>query len=136
MRPILPALIAFILLPLAGPARAQSNDPHSAIHQFFGTLEQWADRLADRSDEFQRDARQAIIMGGAVISENRNLLSGGILGCALGATAAGGATALLGVPTGGEAAAAAPDAAVAGCLLGAAAGASLGYQLDYPTGRP
>src|SRR5712675_283292 len=91
------------LLPLsAAQARA---DTHDLIHQAFAAAEGWADRLADRADDFAAAAHDAIIIGGIIVSQNRNAISGGAVGCML------------------------------GCALGAAGGAALGYQLDYPSGR-
>ncbi len=109
------------LLPLsAAQARA---DTHDLIHQAFAAAEGWADRLADRADDF------------AAAAHNRNAISGGAVGCTLGAATGMGSTMALAVPTGGATIAATPNAMMLGCALGAAGGAALGYQLDYPSGR-
>ena len=141
MRVLIPALTgfaAFCLLLPAAPAQAQSPGPasssHEAIHQLFSNMEALADRLADKSDEFTTEARQAIILGGAVVAQNRNTIAGGALGCAVGAALAASSAAMLGVPTGGASAAVAPNAMAAGCALGTAGGAALGYPLDHPNG--
>jgi len=121
------------LLPLsAAPARA---DTHDLIHQAFAAAEGWADRLADRADDFAAAAHDAIIIGGIIVSQNRNAISGGAVGCTLGAATGMGSTMALAVPTGGATIAATPNAMMLGCALGAAGGAALGYQLDYPSGR-
>ncbi len=121
------------LLPLsAAQARA---DTHDLIHQAFAAAEGWADRLADRADDFAAAAHDAIIIGGIIVSQNRNAISGGAVGCTLGAATGMGSTMALAVPTGGATIAATPNAMMLGCALGAAGGAALGYQLDYPSGR-
>ncbi len=135
MRLAVTALLALsVALPLAH-ARAEPRDGHEQIHQFFNALEGLTERLADQTTQSATQAREAIVAGGAIIAQNRNTLSGGALGCALGALAAGGSAAVLGVQSGGATATAAPDAVLAGCALGALGGASLGYQLDHPAGR-
>jgi hypothetical protein len=121
------------LLPLsAAPAKA---DTHEIIHQAFGVAESWADRLADRAQDYAAAAHDAIILGGIIVSQNRNAISGGAIGCTLGAASGMGSTMALAVPSGGATIAATPDAMLFGCALGAAGGAMLGYQLDYPAGR-
>lgn len=120
---VLPAL-TLALLSLAAPARA---DTHEAVHQAFTTMEGWVDRFLDQSEA-------AIVEGGAVISMNRNTVSGGALGCAAGAALGAGSTVMLGIPTGGATIAAAPDAVAIGCAVGAIGGAALGYPLDHPWG--
>jgi len=121
------------LLPLsAAQARA---DTHDLIYQAFAAAEGWADRLADRADDFAAAAHDAIIIGGIIVSQNRNAISGGAVGCTLGAATGMGSTMALAVPTGGATIAATPNAMMLGCALGAAGGAALGYQLDYPSGR-
>jgi len=125
------ALVA--LLPLsAAPAEA---DTHEIIHQAFAAAEGWADRLADRADDFAAAAHDAVIIGGIIVSQNRNAISGGAVGCTLGAATGMGSTVALAVPTGGATIAATPNAMMLGCALGAAGGATLGHQLDYPSGR-
>jgi hypothetical protein len=122
------------LLPLsAAPARADTT--HDIIHQAFVAAEGWADQLADRGTHFAAAAHDAIIIGGIIVSQNRNAISGGAVGCTLGAAAGMSSTVALAVPTGGATIAATPNAMALGCALGAASGATLGYQLDYPTGR-
>jgi hypothetical protein len=121
------------LLPLStAPAKA---DTHEIIHQAFGLAEDWADRLADRAQDYAAAAHDAIILGGIIVSQNRNAISGGAVGCTLGAATGMGSTVALAVPTGGATIAATPNAMLLGCALGAAGGAALGYQLDYPSGR-
>jgi len=125
------ALVA--LLPLsAAPAEA---DTHEIIHQAFAAAEGWADRLADRADDFAAAAHDAVIIGGIIVSQNRNAISGGAVGCTLGAATGMGSTVALAVPTGGATIAATPNAMMLGCALGAAGGAALGHHLDYPSGR-
>lgn len=119
----LPAL-ALALILLAAPARA---DTHEAVHQAFSTMAGWVDRFLDRGEA-------AIVEGGAVISMNRNAVSGGALGCAAGAALGAGSAVMLGIPTSGATVAAAPDAVAIGCALGAIGGAALGYPLDHPWG--
>jgi len=116
------------------PAMAQTGSSHEAIHQFFSGMEALANRLADKSDEFTTEAHQAIILGGAVVAQNRNTIAGGALGCAVGAALAASSAAMLGVPTGGASVAVAPNAMAAACALGTAGGAALGYPLDHPEG--
>ena len=128
------ALVA--LLPLStAPAEAETIDTHALIHQAFAAAEDWADRLADRANDFAAAAHDAIIIGGIIVSQNRNTISGGAVGCTLGAATGMGSTMALAVPTGGATIAATPNAMMLGCALGAAGGAALGYQLDYPSGR-
>jgi len=121
------------LLPLSA-AQAKA-DTHDLIHQAFAAAEGWADRLADRADDFAAAAHDAIIIGGIIVSQNRNAISGDAVGCTLGAATGMGSTMALAVPTGGATIAATPNAMMLGCALGAAGGAALGYQLDYPSGR-
>jgi hypothetical protein len=124
------------MLPLsAAPAKAETIDTHALIHQAFAAAEGWADRLADRADDFAAAAHDAIIIGGIIVSQNRNAISGGAVGCTLGAATGMGSTVALAVPTGGATIAATPNAMILGCALGAAGGVALGYQLDYPSGR-
>jgi len=139
MRVVIPALAAFAALSLpAVPAMAQTQiqtgPSHEAIHQFFSGMEALANQLADKSDEFTTQARQAIILGGAVVAQNRNTIAGGALGCAVGAALAASSAAMLGVPTGGASVAVAPNAMAAACALGTAGGLALGYPLDHPQG--
>lgn len=129
------ALAAFLPLS-AAPAKA---DTHAMIHQAFSAAEAmaegWADRAVDRAQDYAAAAHDAILIGGIIISQNRNTISGGTIGCALGAASGVGSTVALALPTGGAALAATPNATLLGCALGAAGGAALGYQLDYPAGR-
>ena len=127
-----PLALAAVLPLSAAPAKA---DTHDLIHQAFAAAEGWADRLADRADDFAAAAHDAIIIGGIIVSQNRNAISGGAVGCTLGAATGMGSTMALAVPTGGATIAATPNAMMLGCALGAAGGAALGYQLDYPSGR-
>ena len=139
MRIVIAALAALTLLslpvvPATAQTQTQAGPGHEAIHQFFSGMEALANRLADKSDEVTTEARQAIILGGAVVAQNRNTIAGGALGCAVGTALAASSAAMLGVPTGGASVAVAPNAMVAACALGTAGGAMLGYPLDHPEG--
>ena len=124
------------LLPLsAAPAKAETIDTHALIHQAFTAAEGWADRFADRAADYAAAAHDAIIIGGIIVSQNRNAISGSAVGCTLGAATGMSSTMALVVPTGGATIAATPNAMMLGCALGAAGGAAIGYQLDYPSGR-
>src|SRR5260370_39871364 len=89
------ALVA--LLPLSAPAKA---DTHELIHQAFAAAEGWVDRLADRADDFAAAAHDAIIIGGIIVSQNRNALSGRAVGGTVGAAAGMGSAGALAGPTG------------------------------------
>jgi hypothetical protein len=122
-----------VMLPLSAvPAKA---DTHALVHQAFAAAEGWVDQFANRADDFAAAAHDAIIVGGIIVSQNRNAISGVAVGCTLGAATGMGSTVALAVPTGGLTVAATPNAMMLGCALGAAGGAALGYQLDYPSGR-
>ena len=133
---VIPLALAALLPLSAAPAKA---DTHAIIHQAFGAAEavaeNWADRTIDRAQDYAAAAHDAILIGGIIVSQNRNTISGGAVGCALGAATGVGSTVALALPTGGAALAATPNATLLGCALGAAGGAALGYQLDYPVGR-
>ncbi len=115
-------LAAALISVLSSTARA---DTHESIHEAFVAMEAVTQNLASR-------AHAAILIGGAVIYQYRNTLSGSALGCAVGATAGAGSTLALALPTGGASLGAAPNAAAIGCGLGVLGGAALGYQLDRP----
>src|SRR5260370_41937889 len=100
------------LLPLsAAQARA---DTHDLIHQAFAAAEGWADRLADRADDFAAGAHDAIIIGGIIVSQNRHAISGGAGGWPLGAPAAMGSTLAAAGAARGAQLAGGPPARVAG----------------------
>ncbi len=136
MRLVVSGLLALGLSLSVAPARA---DTHQIIHRAFAAAEAWTqdavDRLADRAQDFAAQAHDAIVVGGIIVSMNRNTISGGVVGCTLGAATGAGSTLALAVPTAGASLAAAPHAGMVGCALGAAGGAALGYSLDYPAGR-
>lgn len=119
------SILAFALASLS-PAAARA-DTHETIHEAFAAAEAVTQDLVAR-------AQQAILIGGAIVSQHRNTVSGGAFGCALGATAAAGSVLALALPTVGVSVGAAPDAVAIGCGLGMIGGAALGYQLDHPTG--
>src|SRR5216684_1032718 len=87
------------LLPLSS-AQARA-DTHDLIHQAFAAAEGWADRLADRADDFAAAAHDAIIIGGIIVSQQRNAISARADGCTLGAATGIGSTLELAVPTRG-----------------------------------
>src|SRR5260221_11964484 len=103
------ALVA--LLPLSAPAKA---DTHELIHQAFAAAEGWVDRLPDRADDFAAAAHDAIIIGGIIVSQNRNPISGAAVGCPLGAPTGMGSAGALARPTGGRATAPAAEAMTLG----------------------
>ncbi len=142
MRFMVLGLLTLAMTLSAAPSRADTParaDTHQIIHQAFAAAESltqaWVDRLADRADDLATQAHDAIIIGGIIVSMNRNTISGGVVGCTLGAMTGAGSTLALAVPTAGASIAAAPNAGMIGCALGAAGGAALGYSLDYPEGR-
>src|SRR5260370_5568052 len=119
------------LLPLsAAQARA---DTHDLIHQAFAAAEGWADRLADRADDFAAAAHDAIIIGGIIVSQNRNATSGGAVGCTLGAATGMGSTMALAVPTGGATIAAAHHTSMIGYELRASDRTAPGYSSGSPS---
>jgi hypothetical protein len=71
-----------------------------------------------------------LVLGGIVVSRNRHVIAGAVMGCAAGAAVGAGSAAALGLATGGIGLAALPPAAGAGCIVGAAAGIAVGYPLD------
>ena len=125
MRRVMTSILALALISLMpNPSRA---DTHETIHQAFAAMEAVTQDLAAR-------AQEAILIGGALVSQHRNTVSGGALGCALGATAGASSALALALPTGGVSVGATPDAVAVGCGIGMVGGAALGYQLDHPTG--
>ena len=125
MRCVTSSVLALPLISLL-PNTARA-DTHETIHQAFVAMESITQDLAAR-------AQEAILMGGALVSQHRNTVSGGALGCALGATAGASSALALALPTGGVSVGAAPNAVAIGCGIGMIGGAALGYQLDHPTG--
>jgi hypothetical protein len=125
MRCVVISILALTLLSLL--PKAARADTHETIHQAFAAMEAVTQDVAAR-------AQEAILLGGALVSQHRNTVSGGALGCALGATAGASSTLALALPTGGVSIGAAPNAVAIGCGLGMVGGAALGYQLDHPTG--
>ena len=120
--------ISVLALSLASLSpEAARADTHETIHQAFAAMEAVTQDLASH-------AQEAILIGGALVSQHRNTVSGGALGCALGATAGASSALALALPTGGVSVGAAPNAVAIGCGLGMIGGAALGYQLDHPSG--
>jgi hypothetical protein len=72
----------------------------------------------------------ALFLGGIVVSRNRHVIAGAVMGCGAGAVLGAGAATALAVATGGIGLAALPPVAGAGCVIGAAAGIAVGYPLD------
>src|SRR5690349_12660171 len=92
MRRVMTLIVALTLISLMpNPSRA---DTHETIHQAFATMEAVTQDLAAR-------AQEAILIGGAPLSQHRNTVSGGALGSELGATAGAGSALALALPTGG-----------------------------------
>ncbi len=98
----------------------------------------WSDRLdeavaeaRETTDALAAMAEQAIILGGAVLYQNRHTIAGASLGCAAGAGLGALSTAALAPATGGATLAGAGYAALFGCGAGAVAGAQIGYPLDH-----
>ena len=119
-RPLAAAGLATLVL-MAAPA-VQAASPAS----------EWRGWLSDRTDGLRDGAERAIILGGALLYQNRHTVAGLTLGClAGGAMGATGAVAA-GAATGGAALPATGPAAALGCALGAAAGGAMGRPLDQP----
>ncbi|QCO19097.1 hypothetical protein D3869_28035 (plasmid) [Azospirillum brasilense] len=115
------ATLVFVTAPAADAASPTSE----------GRAE-WRGWLSDRTDGLRDGAERAIILGGALLYQNRHMVAGLTLGClAGGAMGATGAVAA-GAATGGAALPATGPAAALGCALGAAAGGALGRPLDQP----
>lgn len=116
---LLPVTIA--LLGLAAPAEA-------------GAPDRWQDALGiagDAIDAMRAKAEQAILLGGALLYENRHTVAGALLGCAAGSAVGATSSAALAPVTGGAALAGAGSAALIGCGVGAVVGAQIGYPLDH-----
>ncbi|WP_149167494.1 hypothetical protein [Azospirillum brasilense] len=93
---------------------------------------EWRGWLSDSAGGLRDGAERAIILGGALLYQNRHTVAGLTLGClAGGAVGATGAVAA-GAATGGAALPATGPAAALGCALGAAAGGAMGRPLDQP----
>ncbi|NUB35307.1 hypothetical protein [Azospirillum brasilense] len=123
-RPLAAAGFATLVL-MAAPV-AQAASPTSE-----GRAE-WRGWLSDSADGLRDGAERAIILGGALLYQNRHTVAGLTLGClAGGAVGATGAVAA-GAATGGAALPATGPAAALGCALGAAAGGAMGRPLDQP----
>lgn len=102
------------------------------VAQAASPTSEWRGWLSDRTDGLRDGAERAIILGGALLYQNRHMVAGASLGClAGGAMGATGAVAA-GAATGGAALPATGPAAALGCALGAAAGGALGRPLDQP----
>lgn len=123
-------LIAAMVLTLsvtsarAGAAEQLGERLHDGLREGFKTAEA-------ASWEFLGWAEKAIIAGGSIIYQNRHTISGGVIGCAAGATLGATSVMTAGLSTGGAAFALTPEATLLGCGLGAAAGAALGYPMDH-----
>ncbi|CAO3382276.1 hypothetical protein [Azospirillum argentinense] len=123
-RPLAMAGFATLVL-MAAPAVQAASPPSE------GRAE-WRGWLSDRTDGLRDGAERAIILGGALLYQNRHTVAGLTLGClAGGAVGATGAVAA-GAATGGAALPATGPAAALGCALGAAAGGALGRPFDQP----
>lgn len=72
----------------------------------------------------------AVFMGGLVVSRNRHVIAGAVMGCGVGAAIGAGVVAALALATGGISLAAVPPAAGVGCLVGGASGIATAYPLD------
>ncbi|CAO3458286.1 hypothetical protein [Azospirillum argentinense] len=119
-RPLAAAGLAALVLMAASTANAVS--PTS----------EWRGWLSDRAGGLRDGAERAIILGGALLYQNRHTVAGLTLGClAGGAVGATGAVAA-GAATGGAALPATGPAVALGCALGAAAGGAMGRPLDQP----
>ncbi|NUB22271.1 hypothetical protein GBZ26_24180 [Azospirillum formosense] len=103
-RPLAAACFATLAL-MAAPA-AQAASPAS----------EWRGWLSDSAGGLRDGAERAIILGGALLYQNRHTVGGLTLGCWAGGAA---------LPATGPAVA-------LGCALGAAAGGAMGRPLDQP----
>jgi hypothetical protein len=101
--------------------------PRDRVDDALAAAQRWTDRFLDQAERF-------VVIGGILVAQNRNAVSGGLLGCAAGAAAGATTAVTLGAATGGAAIAGTPQAMALGCGLGAAAGAALGHPLDHPGG--
>lgn len=123
-RPLAAAGFAALLV-MAAPA-ANAASPASEWRA------EWRGWLSDGAGGLRDGAERAIILGGALLYQNRHMVAGLTLGClAGGAMGATGAVAA-GAATGGAALPATGPAAALGCALGAAAGGAMGRPLDQP----
>ncbi|MBP2296509.1 hypothetical protein [Azospirillum rugosum] len=92
----------------------------------------WGGWLSDKAAVLQDGAEKAIILGGALVYQNRHTIAGLTLGCAAGAAVGATSGVAAGLATGGAALPATGPAAALGCALGGVAGAQLGRPLDQP----
>src|SRR5690348_4840190 len=117
MRRAITSILALTLASLL--PNAARTDTHETIHQVFAAMEAVTRDLASR-------AQEAVLMGGAFVSQYRNTVNGSALGCALGATAGASSALALALPTGGVSVGATPNAVAVGCGIGMIGGAALG----------
>lgn len=92
----------------------------------------WDDWLSANVHRLQYNAESAIILGGAVLYQNRHTIAGVTLGCATGAAVGAMGSIAAGLSTGDAALPSTGPAAAIGCAFGAVTGAQLGRSLDQP----
>jgi hypothetical protein len=116
--PIVAFVLALAMLSLIGPRTLDRGLSDAA----------WAEQAAVH--RLRLAVEPTLFFGGIIVSRNRHIIAGAVMGCGAGAALGGGAAALFGVATGGAGLAAVPPAAGIGCIIGAAGGIAIGYPLD------
>lgn len=81
-------------------------------------------------ERLRADAEPLVFLGGLVVSRNRHVIAGAVMGCGAGAAIGASGAGLFGLVTGGAGLAAVPPAAAIGCVIGGAGGIATGYPLD------